>query len=77
MYSYSVDLVTRGVFAIVGEIRRYRSDVTRIGIISLKGTRKCNLLVHYGYRQTITEYSISDMVKYFCLRVFRRDVRRT
>ena len=42
-----------------------------------ESTGKRNLLVHYGYRQLIIEYHISRMMKYYCLRVCKRDVRRT
>ena len=38
-----------------------------------KITAKCNLLVHYGYRQLITEYLISDMMKNYRLGAARRD----
>ena len=33
--------------------------------------------MHYGYHLLIIEYLISDMIKDYCLRASRRDVRRT
>ena len=44
--------------------------------ISSKSTGKCTLLLHCGYCQLITEYLVSGMMKCYCLRVSRRDVRR-
>ena len=53
-------------------------DFEHVGTISLssKSTGKCNLLAHYRYRQLIIEYLITDVMKYYRLRVSRRDVRR-
>ena len=53
----------------------FRSFAGNISLSS-KTTRTCHLLVHYGYRQSITQYLVSDVIKLHCLRVSRMDRRR-